>query len=49
MLPGRWWQWARLVANAWLLDPWQWQGPMGRWCRLLLVAGLWEVTVIRQV
>ena len=44
ILPERW-----PVASAWLLGPWQWQGPTGRWCRLLLVAGSWEVTVIRQV
>ena len=33
-----------------MLVPWQWPGPEGRWHRLLLVAWLWEVTVIfRQV
>ena len=44
----RWRQWAGLGAHAWLLDPWQWQGPMGGWHRLLLVAGPWEEAVIRQ-
>ena len=38
-----------LVASCWLLGPWQWQGPPGRWHRLLLVAEPWEVRVIRQV
>ena len=34
------------VVNAWLLGPWQWQGPTGRWRhRLLLIAGPWAVAV----
>ena len=45
-LPKRYRQWAGLVANAWLLGPWQLQGPVWRWHRPLLVAGPWEVTVI---
>ena len=43
VLPGKWRQWAGLVASAWL------QGPKGKWHRLLLIAGPWEVTVIRQL
>ena len=39
VLPGRWRQWAGLVASAWLLGLLQQQGPMERWCRLLLLQG----------
>ena len=50
VLPGRWRQWEGLVALAWLLGPWKWQGPLGRWLRLLLVAEPWEVAVtLRQM
>ena len=37
MLPDGWRQWAGLVAIAWFLGPWQWQGPTGRWYRLLVL------------
>ena len=50
MLPGRWRQWVGLIASAWLLGPSQWQGPMGKWLRLLLVAGPLEVALtLRQM
>ena len=47
LLPGRWRQSARPVVSAWLLGPWQWWGPAGRWHRLLLVAGPWQVVAGR--
>ena len=34
---------AGLVASAWFVDSWQWQGPTGLWCRLLLVSESWKV------
>ena len=34
-----------LVVSAWLLGSEQQQGPAGRCCRVLLVAGMWEVVM----
>ena len=42
MLTRRWRQWAGIVTSAWFLGTWQWQRPVGRWYRLLPVAGPWE-------
>ena len=39
LFPGRRRQWVGRVVGAWLLGSYQQQGPAGRWCRLLLVAG----------
>ena len=40
LLPGRWKQWEGLIVSVWFLGPWQWQGPVERWNRLLLVWAL---------
>ena len=43
-------QWVGLVVSAWFLGSQQQQGPEGRWSRLLLVSGLWEVIMsLRQI
>ena len=38
-------QWVGPAASAWSLGSQQQQGPAGRWNRLLLVAGPWEVVI----
>ena len=45
VFPGRRRQWVGLVVSAWLLGSSQQQGPAGRWHRLLLAAGPWEVAM----
>ena len=42
---GRRRQWVGPAVSAWSLGSQQQQGPAGRWHRLLLVAGPWEVVI----
>ena len=43
-------QWVELEVSAWLFGSQQQQGHAGRWHRLLLVAGPWEVVICsRQI
>ena len=47
---GRRRQWVERVVSAWSLGSEQQQGHAGRWHRLLLVAGPWEVVMgLRQI
>ena len=47
---GRRRQWVGPAVSAWSLGSSQQQGPAGRWHRLLLVAGPWEVaTTLTEV